>query len=358
MSLLASDFQQRVATFQKNLSDDQAVVIAKPSHIQYFTGLPSLVPAEREAILYISAATVAVIGSSFLPTIVLPNTKILAGLSAMAIAKQVAALAKVDQVTTLQLDHQALFADEFAAIKDSVVDLSLKSTHLDETHIWRLRQIKTPAEIEIMRAAAKLSLTIFEQIKAEIVEGMTEKHIQKKLDIAMLEHDASPAFPTIVAIGDHSAAPHHQPTDRKLSAESPILIDWGCQFDNYCSDFTRTWWFGAQPDPTWTKVEKAVLAAYDEALAAAKVGSPLASIDLAARNSLKRDGYEKAFIHTTGHGLGLEIHEPPSLYHTNPGQVKQNMMITIEPGVYLPGQFGYRHENTILVGEADPIPLG
>jgi Xaa-Pro aminopeptidase len=189
---------------------------------------------------------------------------------------------------------------------------------------------------------------------------MSELQIARQLEIAMLEAGSTgPAFPTIVAIGEHGALPHHQPTDRVLQPDEPILIDFGATYQGYRSDITRTVWIGDQVSDAFTKYEQLVRQAYTASLAllshpteSTPFTPPTAGmLDQAARQVIATAGYGAEFIHTTGHGVGLDIHEQPSLYQGQPTPITPGMVITIEPGIYLTGTMGYRYENTILVTE-------
>jgi len=211
--------------------------------------------------------------------------------------------------------------------------------------------IKKKDEIENISRACKISAETWKQIKPLIKIGKTERGIANQIHSKMLELGADrvpESFPTIVAVGSHSATPHHETGDRRIQQNCVVLVDFGCKVNGYCSDMTRTIFIGRET-PRYIKVKKAVDAAYDAALELVRPGAKVSDVDRAARDAITKAGYGKQFIHTTGHGLGLNIHESPNIYLKSKGKLKEGMAITIEPGVYIEGKFGYRYENTLLV---------
>jgi len=159
-----------------------------------------------------------------------------------------------------------------------------------------------------------------------------------------------PAFETIVAGGPRSALPHAQPTGAKFAAGQLIVVDMGAVQEGYCSDMTRMLFIGT-PTPKVKRAYRAVLEAQLAAIDAVRAGAATARVDGAARRVLKGYGLDQAFVHSTGHGLGLEIHEPPRIGRKDKMKLATGMAITIEPGVYLEGSFGIRIEDTVVVTE-------
>jgi Xaa-Pro dipeptidase len=180
--------------------------------------------------------------------------------------------------------------------------------------------------------------------------GVTELQLAEECEVLFKKYGSNQlAFPPVIAFGSHTALPHHQPTNTALKKEMAVLLDIGGRVDGYCGDMTRTWWFGDVVPEEFTKLEKIVLEAYAAGLAAVHVGCGSDEIDQQARNVIDKAGYGKYFIHTTGHGVGLEIHEQPSVYFKKKVLLPEHAVFTIEPGIYLDGKFGYRYENTILI---------
>ncbi|MFV0288396.1 MAG: M24 family metallopeptidase [Mycoplasmatales bacterium] len=181
-------------------------------------------------------------------------------------------------------------------------------------------------------------------------EGITEKEYANKLDFYHKEFGADgPSFNTIVAFGEHAALPHAQPGARKLKQGDIITVDYGCFYKGYCSDMTRTFFFGQPQDEELVKIHEIVLQAHHLQIAAIAPGKSTKEIDKIGRDLITEHGYGQTFAHGTGHGIGLEIHEAPLLNSVSDTILKEGMIITIEPGIYLEGKGGVRIENDIIV---------
>jgi Xaa-Pro aminopeptidase len=211
--------------------------------------------------------------------------------------------------------------------------------------------VKSPTEIERIRRSVETNSKAFEQAVARVRPGMKEQDLAADLEYRMRRLGAEkPSFETIVAGGVRSALPHAQPTAARFRAGELIVVDMGALQEGYCSDMTRMLYLGA-PTAKVKRTYKAVLEAQLAGIDAVRAGVRTAAVDAATRNVLKGYGLDGAFIHSTGHGLGLEIHEPPRLGKRDKGRLKAGMAITIEPGVYLEGFGGIRIEDTVLVTE-------
>lgn len=213
----------------------------------------------------------------------------------------------------------------------------------------QLRAVKSPPEIEKIRASVVLNSQAFAGAMASFRAGMTERELAAEIDhqMRLLGADA-PAFDTIVASGVHAALPHARPEARPIERNALLLIDMGAQAEGYASDMTRMA-FPGKPGPVVRSRYAAVLEAQRAAIAAVKPGVPAAEVDRAARKVLRRHGLDKRFIHSTGHGLGLEIHEAPRIGGNVDQALEAGMAITIEPGIYIEGWGGIRIEDTVLV---------
>ncbi len=216
-----------------------------------------------------------------------------------------------------------------------------------------LREIKDEVEQEKMREAAALGCRLFDQVLDEIHVGASEMEVALALEfIARLAGAERMSFETIVAGGERSALPHGKATNRKLPRRGFVTLDFGVVLDGYCSDMTRTVHLGKATGEEFA-VYEAVAAAQVAGLAAVRAGVTGAEVDAAARQVIEEAGYGEFFTHGTGHGVGLEIHEGPRLGKKRAGieesKLKTGMVVTIEPGVYLPGKFGVRIEDTVLV---------
>lgn len=212
-----------------------------------------------------------------------------------------------------------------------------------------LRAIKSPSEIELIRASVNVNSKAFEKVLRRIKPKVRELEIAAELDYQIrLGGAENTAFETIVASGVRSALPHARPTDRQVEAGEFLLIDMGALRQGYCSDMTRMAFIGQAPKKARLLYD-AVLEAQLAAIDVVKAGVPVKKVDGAARDVLKKYGLDKAFVHSTGHGLGLEIHEMPRIAKKDKAKLQAGMTITIEPGAYLEGFGGVRIEDTVLV---------
>ena len=186
---------------------------------------------------------------------------------------------------------------------------------------------------------------------------MTEREIALALELTMREMGAEgPSFPTIVAFGTNAARPHAVPTDRELQAGDLVLIDMGLIHRGYCSDMTRTFVAG-RPDRTYIDRHRVVRAAMQAGIGAIRAGVTGAEVDRVARQVIADAGYGDHFGHSLGHGVGLAVHEAPRLSRTNRKKLRAGMVVTVEPGIYLPEWGGIRLENMVVVGEHGPEVL-
>jgi Xaa-Pro aminopeptidase len=218
--------------------------------------------------------------------------------------------------------------------------------------IARLREMKDADEIEKMRAAANLGCRLFDGMLDYLEPGLTELAVAAELEhAARLAGAEAMSFDTIVASGERSALPHGRASMAKLPKRGFVTLDFGVVLDGYCSDMTRTVHLGKALEGE-REVYDAVLEAQEAAVAAVAPGVTSGDVDEAARSVLRRAGLDKYFNHSTGHGVGLEIHEGPRLAAKQTQVLEQGMVITIEPGAYMPGKFGLRIEDMVLVTAA------
>jgi Xaa-Pro aminopeptidase len=214
-----------------------------------------------------------------------------------------------------------------------------------------LRMVKSPTEIARIRRSVETNSRAFEQAVARVRPGMKEQDLAAELEYRMRRLGAEkPSFETIVAGGLRGALPHAQPTAAPLKSGDLVVVDMGAIQDGYCSDMTRMLFLGA-PTAKVKRTYRAVLDAQLAAIDAVRAGARTARVDAAARNVLKGHGLDRAFIHSTGHGLGLEIHESPRIGKRDKTRLQAGMAITIEPGVYLDDFGGIRIEDTVVVTE-------
>jgi len=212
-----------------------------------------------------------------------------------------------------------------------------------KTYIDKQRMIKTPGEIQKITKATEIAQKSFLQLDISNNKS-TEKEIAFDLVRYMIENGASKeSFDTIVASGPNSSLPHAMPQDNTLS--QPVLIDWGALFEGYCSDNTRTMVYTERQHEIWD----IVCQSHDKAIKAIRPGVKCCEIDKVARDIIADYGYGDNFIHSTGHGVGLDIHEYPGFSPRDDTIIEEGMVITVEPGIYLEGEFGVRLEDTIEI---------
>ncbi len=215
--------------------------------------------------------------------------------------------------------------------------------------VENLRAVKSPQEIAKIRRAVHTNSAAFERALKSVKPGMRESDLAALIDYRMrLLGAESSAFETIVAAGAHSALPHARPESTRFAENQMVLVDMGCKQDGYTSDMSRMFHLGDPPAKT-RRLYKAVLEAQLAALDAVKPGVTGKSIDRAARKVLEKHGLAEKFVHSTGHGLGLEIHEDPRIGRTGTARMAAGMVITIEPGIYIEGWGGIRIEDTVVV---------
>jgi Xaa-Pro aminopeptidase len=229
--------------------------------------------------------------------------------------------------------------------------------------IEEMRMVKSPEEVEQIRRSVDVNSRAFERALKRFRPSMTESDLAAELEYQMRRLGAEkPAFDTIVAAGAKSALPHAQPgrvpaaprrsggSVHSRSASQLLLIDMGALLEGYSSDMTRTLHIG-NPEPKARRLYKAVLEAQLAAIEAVRENATASAVDKAARSVLKAHGMDRLFVHSTGHGLGLEIHEPPRIGRREKTRLQAGMVITIEPGAYVEGFGGVRIEDTVLVTE-------
>jgi Xaa-Pro aminopeptidase len=211
------------------------------------------------------------------------------------------------------------------------------------------RMFKSPAEIGTIRRSVILNSEAYARVLKRIRPGVRELDVAAEIEYQMKMLGAEkPSFDTIIAAGPHSAFPHSHPTSHRVLANELLLIDMGAILEGYASDMTRTIHRGKSSKQI-REMYRAVLEAQLAGIAAVREGTTAGKVDAATRNVLKKHNLDKQFVHSTGHGLGLEIHEPPRLGKKDKTKLQAGMAITIEPGVYIEGLAGIRIEDTVLV---------
>jgi len=218
--------------------------------------------------------------------------------------------------------------------------------------IERLRTIKNEAEINTIRKAVKRAEEAFLDVKPFIREGARERAIALRLEERLRKKGCrNIPFEIIVAAGSHAALPHARPTEKKIQKGDLVIIDWGGEADGYCSDMTRTFLIRGQNISKQKELYQIVLGANRKAISSVIPGIASKQIDSTARTFIKNAGYGEMFGHGTGHGVGLQVHELPRISWNKSTPIRENMVFTVEPGIYVPGFGGVRIEDMVVVRE-------
>ncbi len=243
--------------------------------------------------------------------------------------------------------------DRFRTIlKESTIDL-IPTKELVED----MRVSKEPIEIEAIERALELTESVFEEAASNLKPGMSEKELACYIDYLIRQRGAEDvAFPPIVAAGPNSSMPHAIPTDRRIHVREPIVIDMGAKLEGYCCDMTRTL-FIEKPDEKIQEIYKVVRKAQLDAIDNVKAGMKAKTADALAREVIVQAGYGDYFGHSLGHGVGLAVHEDPRVGKAAETILRENMVVTIEPGIYLPGIGGVRLENMVVIKEDGAVVL-
>ncbi len=234
----------------------------------------------------------------------------------------------------------------YAKYKEYIHKYKINSLVETENMIEKQRMIKDEEEIENIKKACRVTDECFEHIVDYIRPGMTEKQIAREIDYYYYKHSEGLSFDTIVASGENSSKPHAVPTDRRIQNVDIITIDMGCKINGYCSDMTRTIFVGEVPEYI-KPVYDLVLKNQEQALQDMKDNANTKQISKMVDNDFRLNNYD--LIHALGHGVGLEVHEEPILSINSEHTLKENMVVTDEPGIYIAGQFGIRIEDTVLI---------
>ena len=221
-----------------------------------------------------------------------------------------------------------------------------------------LRTVKDDGEVARMAAAAGIADAALASVRPMLVDGVTEEELALALDVEMRRGGASASsFDTIVASGPNGAKPHARPSSRRIEEGELVVVDFGAVVDGYCSDMTRTLCVGPPRSPTLARMVEVVAESQRAGVAAVRAGAEASDVDRTCRDVIVAAGWGDAFLHSTGHGVGLDIHEAPTVSATSSDTLADGYVVTVEPGVYLPGHGGVRIEDTVVVTASGCRPL-
>jgi Xaa-Pro aminopeptidase len=253
---------------------------------------------------------------------------------------------KTSEISRLAIEADSMTVGLEDKLSDKLPNLAVMPT---TGLVEKLRLIKDREEIELIRVAIRQAEKAFAVIRASLRPEMTEKQICDELEHQFRLFGAkNAAFPSVIAVGARAALPHATPGKDRLGDENHLLIDWGVCEGLYRSDLTRTLATGRIP-PKFARVYKTVLDAQRKGIEAVKPGAISQDVDNAARNVIAKAGFGRRFTHGLGHGIGLQVHEAPRLAAKNQTVLKPGMVVTVEPGIYIPGWGGVRIEDDVLV---------
>lgn len=346
--------QSRIAKLRERLAAQRldAIVITHPSNRRYLTGFTAEDHPPNESAGHV------VVGSNraVLVTSTLEAERARTDSPDLEIFDRVRPMAKADADVLKELGASRVgFEDDAILYKD----VSILQEELGEeveivpvgSLVDELREIKSAGEIDILTRAIRITDEAFERVAPTIAVGDTEREIAWRIDSAMRDLGAEgPAFTTIVASGPNSALPHYAPADRRIEEGEPIVIDMGALVDGYCGDLTRTLWVG-EPNETLRAIYPIVMRAVEATESALKAGMTGKEGDALARDVITEAGYGEYLIHSVGHGLGIQVHEAPSMSPRSSQVLEPGHVVTVEPGIYLPGRGGVRIEDVAVIEE-------
>ncbi|OGX05413.1 MAG: hypothetical protein A2Z88_05810 [Omnitrophica WOR_2 bacterium GWA2_47_8] len=334
--------KQLVSQFPKSNID--ALLVTHDVNIRYLTDFP----ASESWLLVTPKKAVYITDFRY----VLEAQKGLKGISVECYTKSffdtVSDLSNRLRIKHLGFDERHLSLAAYLRLKQAAGSAAkLKATN---NLVENLRIIKTKEELSLTRQAIKITLEAYAFIGKRVKPGLTEQQILADLENFVKAKKVGFSFSPIVAGGPNSCFPHAKVTERKLKNNEPLLIDMGIDVKGYKSDLTRMFFLGKIP-PLVKKVNECVKEAQQRAIDKVKPGRLASFIDAQARNYLESKDLGKYFGHSLGHGVGLEIHEAPTISQKSNAVLKENMIFTVEPAVYIPNQFGIRIEDMVLVTE-------
>jgi Xaa-Pro aminopeptidase len=337
-----------------------AVLISSLPNITYLTGFSGFTPPDRDAFLFITRQKQFVFTHGIYKEVAEKEMKdfTLIGMSRnQPIANQIKKIIQTEKLNKLGFEGFDLTVNEYERLLKEIDTSILQPTNI----INQLRIDKSTDEIAAIKQACELGDKAFAYILKQINPDSTEKSLAAEIDFFFRKNGARNSFTTIVACGSNASKPHHVPTDKKVEKDNVILLDFGAKVKNYCSDMTRTIFFGKATTER-KKVYETVLTAQKKSIDF--LNSQLSilnfikpsSVDKAARDYIIAQGYP-SFPHSLGHGIGLEVHEMPSISPTAQDTIKSGMVFSIEPGIYLPDDTGVRIEDLFAIADDKLVQL-
>ena len=339
-------FSKRIEAISKSLTEEQAAIISSTANRRYLTGFSSsagtvVITREKAYFLvdfrYYEKAKQTVTSAC----VVLCNS----------LYKQLNEILHLHNIKDILIEVAQLTVSDFEALKKQLYDFKISKTGDLSNKIAKLRSIKEPTELELIKKAQSITDSAFGHILKYIKVGVTEKDIMLELEFFMRKNGSEGvAFDTIAVSGKNSSLPHGVPSDKKLENGDFLTMDFGAVYGGYCSDMTRTVAIGKISDEQ-IKVYNTVLKAQLAAFEMLSPNTKCSDVDRAARSVIEKAGFKGCFGHGLGHSVGLEIHESPACNTRDETLLKSGMIMTVEPGIYIENCFGVRIEDMAVITE-------
>ncbi len=319
-----------------------AILISSIPNIVYLTGFSGFSESEREAFVLLTKNKKYIITDQRYSEAVKKQTKgfeVIENGAIYFLVKDAKEFFEINNISSLEVEENNLTVSEYKALN--------KFAKIFPSAFSEKRIIKTKSEIENIKKACKIGDEAFDFVLKKLKTGVTELQIADELINFFKSRNSVISFKPIVAFGANSSTPHHETGNNKLKKNHIVLMDFGVKINNYCSDMTRTVYFGRAPQE-FKKIHETVLEA--QKLAIAKINHQViaSEIDKTARNYILKQNYPN-IIHSVGHGIGLEVHENPHISPNSKEVLKNGMIFSIEPGIYIPGFGGVRIEDLVLL---------
>jgi Xaa-Pro aminopeptidase len=336
--------QQPIDSLQNELSKNKldALLVSNAINIFYLTGF-RFDPIEREAFLLISKKENYIFTDGRYSETVsknIKNFKLIETTPSKKFLHNLKDLSNKSKLKKIGFEEDNLTVSEYTAIKKEL------KLYPSKNIIEKVRIIKTDFEVLKIKKACKIGDETFKFLLTKIKLGITEIELANALENFVKQKNALLSFDSIVAFGPNSSSPHHKPTNIKLKNNQIVLLDFGINFEGYCSDMTRTVFFGSANEE-FKKVYQTVLKAQEKAFNYLESKNILAKADETAREYITSKGYP-SIPHSLGHGIGIEVHELPHISPSSHDKAKNNMVFSLEPGIYIPGFGGVRIEDLVV----------
>ncbi len=337
-------YQKRLQLLRNQLKENQGILVSDPKNAFYFSGINS-----SNIHLYITHEKAWILTDFRYETAAKANE---AGFEVLSEGSLVSKLKEVMTEAVVLIEQQYLTVHFYKMLLDHFPKTEFPNV---KSMIMDIRLVKDANELELMKNAQKIADTAYLEMLSFVKEGVSEQELKAELEYRMAKYGAQrTSFDTIVLFGSHAALPHGEPAGRVLSPGDVMLFDFGCVYEGYCSDVTRTVFF--------QEVSEKAQHAYETALTAHKMardfigaGKKCADADKIARDYIESNGYVGAFGHSLGHGVGVKVHEHPTLGQSSQEIFQNGMVFSVEPGIYLPGEFGIRIEDTYYLEDGNLI---